>query len=94
MSPIRGRHSTHSVGSSQQVRHNELGFLTVDDKLLADLEFDAVRTALQAETATPLGALRGAALRPSGDPQEVAREQAITLESLRHLESQIAQLPS
>jgi len=47
MNPDRGRHSTHSVGSSQQVRHNELGFLTVDDKLLSDLEFGAVRTVTQ-----------------------------------------------
>ncbi|HET8946141.1 MAG TPA: hypothetical protein VFQ07_04095, partial [Candidatus Polarisedimenticolia bacterium] len=58
----------------------------MDDKLLSDLEFDSVREALQAETATPLGALRAGSLRPSGDPQEVAREQAITLEALRHLE--------
>jgi DNA mismatch repair protein MutS2 len=74
------------VGSSQQGLHNELGFLTVDDKLLSDLEFDAVREALRAETATPLGGLRAGALRPSGDSQEVDREQAITLEALRHLE--------
>ncbi|HEV8198493.1 MAG TPA: Smr/MutS family protein [Candidatus Polarisedimenticolia bacterium] len=60
--------------------------MTVDDKLLSDLEFEAVREALQAETATPLGALRASALRPSADPVEVAREQAITLEALRHLE--------
>jgi DNA mismatch repair protein MutS2 len=58
----------------------------MDDKLLSDLEFGAIREALAAETATPLGGLRAAALRPSGDPDEVAREQGITLEAVRHLD--------
>ncbi|HYV19056.1 MAG TPA: Smr/MutS family protein [Verrucomicrobiae bacterium] len=58
----------------------------MDDKLLSDLEFEAIREALRAETATPLGAHRAGVLGPSGDPAEVAREQAITLEALRHLE--------
>src|SRR6185503_909390 len=58
----------------------------MDNKLLSDLEFGAIRAALGAETATPLGGLRAADLRPSGDPAEVAREQGITLEALRHLD--------
>ena len=58
----------------------------MDDKLLSDLEFGAIRMALGAETATPLGGLRAAALRPSADPAEVAQDQGITIEALRHLE--------
>ena len=58
----------------------------MDEKLCSDLEFGAVLAALGSLAATPLGALRAAALRPFRDPGEVAREQRITLEALGHLE--------
>ena len=60
--------------------------MNLDEKLLSDLEFGAVLGSLEEETATPLGALRAAALRPSPEPDGVAREQRITLEALAHLE--------
>src|SRR5262245_26457240 len=58
----------------------------MDEKLCSDLEFGAILDALQGEAATPLGALRAAALRPFTDPGDVAREQRVTLEALAHLE--------
>ena len=58
----------------------------MDEKLFSDLEFGTVLESLRGEASTPLGAARAAALRPFREPEEVAREQRTTLESLRHLE--------
>ena len=58
----------------------------MDEKLLSDLEFGAVLGSLEQEAATPLGALRAASLRPFRTPEDVSREQRISLEALAHLE--------
>jgi DNA mismatch repair protein MutS2 len=58
----------------------------VDDKLLADLEFDRILTALRAETVTPAGAVMATTLRPWFDPEDVGRENRLTLEAHGYLE--------
>ena len=58
----------------------------MDDKTLADLEFDAIRESLRQETSTPLGAMRAPALCPATVADEVLRANGLTLESVRHLE--------
>jgi DNA mismatch repair protein MutS2 len=58
----------------------------VNDATLADLEFDAIRSALQAGTATPMGALLATRLRPSTEVTEIALQQGLTLEAVRHLD--------
>jgi len=59
----------------------------LDDKVLTDLEFDAILQQLLAHASTPIGAARIATLRPATEPAEVAIEQALTIEGIRHLES-------
>jgi DNA mismatch repair protein MutS2 len=59
----------------------------VDSKILADLEFDRVLALLAAETSTPPGASLAADLRPALDAPAVLRENALTTETARLVQS-------
>ena len=59
----------------------------MDDKVLTDLEFDAILQQLRGHTATPIGAARIATSRPATEAAEVAHEQELTVEGIRHLEA-------
>ena len=58
----------------------------MDADALADLEYPAIVDRLAAATATPQGAELASALVPSGDPDEVARRQRLTAESIALLD--------
>jgi DNA mismatch repair protein MutS2 len=58
----------------------------MNDKTLSDLEFDAIRESLRLEASTPLGAMRAPSVTPATAADEVLRANALTLESVRHLE--------